>query len=100
MITGFASCPGRWFGLLSLPVIGAALVLFAVANFQFLGQATAEWIVSSTVGLLLLFLGAHLLSLGFIGELIITTGNYSPSKTIRNTIRILGTKYGNNDADR
>ena len=72
MIIGFASCPGRWFGLLSLPVIGAALALFAVANFQFLGQATAEWIVSSTVGLLLLFLGAHLLSLGFIGELIIT----------------------------
>ncbi len=92
MITGFASCPLRWFGLLSLPIVSLAVALFAVGGVFFVGGSTAGWIVSSTVGFLLLFLGAHLLSVGLIGELLVRTGDYSPWQAMSPTVELFETQ--------
>lgn len=92
MITGFASCPLRWFGLLSLPVVSTAFVFFVAGSLLFVGSSTAAWIVTSTVGFLLLFLGAQLLSLGIIGELMLRTGDYSPWQAVGATVEHLERK--------
>ena len=89
MITGFAGWPLRWFGLLSLPIVSLAAVLFISGGVLFVGRSTAGWIVTSTVGFLLLFLGAHLLSLGIIGELMVRTGDYSPGQAVGSTVELI-----------
>lgn len=86
LITGFASRPGLWFGLLSFPffVLGT-LSLFAAAGL-FLGTFVEGWIVVSTVAFLLFFLSVHLLSMGIIGELCVKTGDYIAKKNINPTV--------------
>jgi glycosyltransferase involved in cell wall biosynthesis len=82
MITGFASRPAVWFGLMSFPcfLLGATVLIMAVGGQ--LGRSIEGWLVLSTVAFLFLFLGAHLLAMGIIGELSMKTGDYSPSKTL------------------
>ena len=99
MITGFASCPLRWFGLVSLPIVSLAVALFAVGSVLFVGGSTAGWIVSSTVGFLLLFLGAHLLSVGLIGELMVRTGDYSPRQAMGPTVDFFETQNERTERD-
>jgi glycosyltransferase involved in cell wall biosynthesis len=89
MITGFASRPAIWFGLLSFPFIILGLSALFVAAGLYLGRVVDEWIVVSTVAFLLLFLGAHLLSLGIIGELCVETGDDSSNKSLNETITVL-----------
>jgi glycosyltransferase involved in cell wall biosynthesis len=99
MITGFASYPLRWFGLLSLPIVSTALALFAVGSVAFFGRSAAAWIVSSTVGFLLLFLGAHLLSLGLIGELMVRTGDYAPWQVMSPAVESFEMQNETNERD-
>lgn len=86
MVTGFASRPGLWFGTLSFPcmILGLSTLLFA--GSRYLGRMTDPWMVVSTVGFLFLLLGAHLLSLGIIAELLVRTGDYIPSRSLNPTI--------------
>jgi len=89
MITGFASRPSLWFGLLSLPALGLGALCLLLSVLLFLGQSTEQWLLTSTVGFLLLFLGAHLLSVGFISELAMKTGDYDPARVLGSTGRRL-----------
>jgi glycosyltransferase involved in cell wall biosynthesis len=76
MLTGFASRPALWFGLLSLPwaVLGGAVL--AVAGAMYAYGAIEEWTVMSTVAFLLLFMGGNLLAMGLMGELFVRSGEY------------------------
>lgn len=86
MITGFASRPALWFGILSFVFMVLGVGSFSVASTLYLGRFVEGGMVTATVGLLLLFLGAHLLSLGIIAELVVSTGDYLPG-TALSTIR-------------
>lgn len=87
MLTGFAARPAVWFGLLSFPflILGLSALLFG--SIKFLGLHGDKWLMTSTMAFLLLFLGGHLLSLAFIGELFLKTGDYSPKGTLNSTIK-------------
>jgi glycosyltransferase involved in cell wall biosynthesis len=76
MLTGFASRPALWFGLLSLPwaLLGAGVLTVAGAMYAY--DATEEWTVMSTVAFLLLFLGGNLLAMGLMGELFVRSGEH------------------------
>lgn len=89
MITGFVSRPSLWFGLLGLPSIVLGLSVLSVGGVLNSDALIEEWIVMFTVAFLFLFLGAHLLAMGIIGELSLKTGNYVAEDTLRPTIRVL-----------
>jgi glycosyltransferase involved in cell wall biosynthesis len=89
MITDFASRPALWFGILGFPFIFFGLSALLVAAGLYLGRVVEEWMVTSTVGFLLLFLGAHLFSLGIIAELCVETGDDSSNKSLNETITVL-----------
>jgi glycosyltransferase involved in cell wall biosynthesis len=76
MLTGFASRPALWFGLLSLPwaLLGAGAL--AVAGAMYAYDAIEEWTVMSTVAFLLLFSGGNLLAMGLMGELFVRSGEH------------------------
>ena len=85
MLTGFASRPSLWFGLLSLPIMILALLAFFIAGGLYLAEFVGGWMVLSTVGFLLIFLSVHLISMGIVGELSMKTGDYLPVKGISQT---------------
>lgn len=90
-LTGFASRPGIWFGLLGMPafIFGLLTILVAIAaNFI---NPQVSWSVPFTLGLLGMFLGSHLLSMGLIAELVMKTGNYFPKQDVRSTVTVLET---------
>ena len=89
MIIGFAARPALWFGLLSFPFIVVGLLVLLIAGFHYLGTFVDEWMVSSTTALLVIFLGAHLLSMGLIAELFVKTGDYRPHKSLYPTLKEL-----------
>ena len=76
MLTGFASRPARWFGLLSLPWVILGGVTLAVGGALYAYDFIEEWTVMSTMAFLLLFLGNNLLAMGLIGELLVKTGEH------------------------
>jgi glycosyltransferase involved in cell wall biosynthesis len=86
MIVGFSARPALWFGILSFPFITGGLFILAIAGFHYMGRSLDEWTVLSTTAFLFLFLGAHLLSMGFIAELFVKTGDYSPQKSLNPTL--------------
>ena len=88
-ITGFASRPGLWFGLLSAPAFVLGLSTISVAAAALLAGTLASWSVLLTFGLLWMFLGVHLLSIGVIAELTLKTGDYLPKRDVRSTITVL-----------
>ena len=89
LITGFASRPGLWFGLPSFAFFGLSLLAFLVAVGMYSEQLPSEWLVMSTVGVLLFLLGVHLLSMGMLGELCLRTGDYVPEQVLRPTLTVL-----------
>lgn len=90
MITGFTSRPGLWFGLLSLPTLVVGVLTLLVAVNALMGRAMEQWLMLSTAAFLCFFLGAHLISLGVIAELVVHTGEFSPGKSLRPTTKVLG----------
>lgn len=86
MLTSFVSRPAIWFGFFSVLFIILGLSAFFVAFGMYYNQFIEEWIVISTVAFLFLMLGAHLLSMGIIGELSMKTGDYSPGKVLSQPI--------------
>ena len=83
MITSFAARPARWFGILSLPALLVGLLALVLAHGSRIGGLLEQWLVLAAVGMLLIFLGVHLISLGFLGELFVTTGDFSPRRNLR-----------------
>ena len=89
LITGFASRPALWFGLPSFSIFGLSLSSFLLAVGMYSEQLPSEWLVMSTVAVLLFLLGVHLLSMGMIGELCLRTGDYLPEQVIHPTLTVL-----------
>jgi glycosyltransferase involved in cell wall biosynthesis len=89
LITGFASRPALWFGLPSFSIFGLSLSALLVAVGMYSEQLPSEWLVMSTVAVLLFLLGVHLLSMGMIGELCLRTGDYLPEQVLRPTLTVL-----------
>jgi glycosyltransferase involved in cell wall biosynthesis len=86
MITGFVARPAVWFALLSLPALALGAVLLAVGGALYLDDAVPMALTVSTTAFLLVFLGAHLLSLGVVGELVVRTGETLPGKSVLSVV--------------
>jgi glycosyltransferase involved in cell wall biosynthesis len=69
MLSGFSSRPAVWFGLFSFPWLALALAALFAAVGVYYDDPSNDWFVMFTTSFLLLFLGAHLLGIGMIGEL-------------------------------
>ena len=69
MLSGFSSRPAVWFGLFSFPCLVLAIAALFAAVGVYYDDASNDWFVMFTTSFLLLFLGAHLLGIGMIGEL-------------------------------
>ena len=76
MITGFASRPLLWFGLLSVPCFVFGLAFLGVAVGPYFGQDHEQWLVPSIVSFLFLFLSGQLVTTGVIAELIVKTSDF------------------------
>jgi len=76
MLTGFAARPSLWFGLISLIVmmIGTEVLMIAL-----MGQ---PGVISFTVAFLFFVLSGHFLMMGVLGEMIVHSGTYRPSRMI------------------
>ena len=90
-LTGFASRPGLWFGLLGMPACVLGLVTIFVAVAARFSNPPVSWSVLFTVGLLWMFLGAHLLSIGLVAELAMKTGDFFPKQDVHPTVTVLET---------
>jgi hypothetical protein len=89
MLTGFASRPALWFGLLSLPWAVLGVFALAVAGLMYAYGSLEAWTVMSTVAFLLLFLGSNLLAMGLMGELFVRTGGQPSNSRPRPTVTAL-----------
>jgi glycosyltransferase involved in cell wall biosynthesis len=89
MLTGFASRPACWFGLLSLPWALLGGVTLAIGGALYAYDFVEEWTVMSTMAFLLLFLGNNLLAMGLMGELLVKTGEHPASIHPRPTISMI-----------
>ncbi len=90
-LTGFASRPGLWFGSLGMPAFVLGLLTIFVAVAAFFADTLASWSVLFTFGLLWMFLGIHLLSIGLVAELAMKMGDYLPKQDVRPTVTVLET---------
>ncbi len=89
MITGFASRPALWFGLLSIPFVLSGAFSLLAAGSLYLKSAVEAWLVVATVGLLFFFLSAHLFAMGVIGELLMKTGDFLPKRGLKQNVKFL-----------
>jgi glycosyltransferase involved in cell wall biosynthesis len=89
MLTGFASRPALWFGLLSLPWAVLGVLALAGAGLMYAYGSPEAWTVVSTVAFLLLFLGSNLVAMGLMGELLVQTGDYPSQSRPRPTVTAL-----------
>ena len=87
MITSFASRPGVWFGLWSVPCMSFGVVALALTIQAYLGNSMEEVIVMVGVVLLWIGCGVHLLSMGVVGELLVKTGHWETPTDYRPTPR-------------
>ena len=87
MITGFASRPALWFGMLSIPFFMFGLLFIILSMISYFNHTTGVSIIFPSVCLLFFFLGSYLLSLGFVSEMILRTGDYSQKRLVMPTTR-------------
>ena len=90
-LTGFASRPGLWFGSLGMPAFVLGLLTIFVEVAALFADTLASWSVLFTFGLLWMFLGVHLLSIGLVAELAMKMGDYLPKQDVRPTVTVLET---------
>ncbi len=88
-LTGFASRPGLWFGILAMPAFALGLLTVFGAVTALFSNLPMSWSVLFTVGSLGMFLGVHLLSIGLVAELGMKTGDYLPKLDVRPTVTVL-----------
>ena len=86
MLSGFSSRPALWFGLLSLPCFALGFAaLLAVIGFYY-DDPLYEWFVMFAASFLSIFLAAHLLGIGMIGELFMRVRNAGARKNLRSVM--------------
>ncbi len=85
VLLGFSMTHGLWFGILSLPFfIAGALFAFLSANLYLKPLINDSLsIIFPSISVLFFFLFAHMLLLGFLGEIIFRMGNYKPKNIKR-----------------
>jgi glycosyltransferase involved in cell wall biosynthesis len=71
MLTQFGSRPGAWFGILALPwlLLGVSACLAWAAGSM--GFAFSDSVVLSSVGIMCVYLGGHLVSLALLAEVLL-----------------------------
>jgi glycosyltransferase involved in cell wall biosynthesis len=76
-LVDFSTRPALWFGLLAIPFFLLGGLFFGATANQYLHVAKfgSSPIVFPTICLLLFYLSAHLVSMGFLCEVILRTGN-------------------------
>jgi glycosyltransferase involved in cell wall biosynthesis len=82
MITGFAARPMLWFGFMSVPFILLAFATIVTSEMGGAELVAEEWTVMYIVAFSFFWLGFHLLSFGFIGELTMRTGGFVPVQSL------------------
>ena len=75
MLSGFSSRPALWFGLLSFPFLFLGISALLGAINLYYSDHLDDWLVMFTASFLLVFLSAHFLGLGMIGELFMRSRN-------------------------
>ena len=96
-LTGFVARPGIWFGIFGIPAIVIGLLLISLAGAALFASPAVSWSVLFTIGLLCMFLGSHLLSIGLLAELAMRTGSYLPKRDVRASVKVLETPGDAND---
>lgn len=82
MLSGFSSRPALWFGLFGFPCLFLGLSALSVALSLYYNGVFNDWFVMFTASFLFVFLGAHLLTLGMIGEVFLRVRDYLPKKSL------------------
>ncbi len=95
-LTGFASRPGIWFAMLGIPAIVLGFSTILVVTVALFSDTLRSWSVPFTCGLLWVFLGVHLLSIGLVAELGLKTGDYLPKLDVRPSVTVLAPRGGVN----
>jgi glycosyltransferase involved in cell wall biosynthesis len=83
MLSGFSSRPALWFGLASFLPLALGMAALLGAFSLYFTDPFGDWIVMFMVAFLFLFLGAHLLGVGMIGELFMRTKNTGARKILQ-----------------
>jgi glycosyltransferase involved in cell wall biosynthesis len=95
-ITGFASRPLLWFGLLSVPILVCALFAFSYAAWAALGPVGHIPLPLAGTGFLFSACAVMLLSSGAIGELVFKVGDVRERDFARVTERFAGENAAKN----
>ena len=95
-LTGFASRPGLWFAIFGVPAFVLGLSTILAAAVALIAGTLGSWSVPFTFGLLWMFLGVHLLSIGLLAELGLKTGDYLPKRDVRPSVTVLAPPGGVN----
>ena len=88
-LTGFASRPGLWFAIFGVPAFVLGLSTILAVAVALIAGTLGSWSVPFTFGLLWMFLGVHLLSIGLLAELGLKTGDYLPKRDVRPSVTVL-----------
>jgi glycosyltransferase involved in cell wall biosynthesis len=83
MLSGFSSRPALWFGLLSFPCLALGISALFAAISLYYNDPFDDWLVMFTASFLFLFLAAHLLAVGMIGELFMRVKDSIPKRSLR-----------------
>lgn len=99
-IVGFSTRPALWFGFLAAPFVLLSAVFLVITMTHYLdpGQFDQFPIVFPTVSVLLVYLSAHLISMGLLCEVILKTGSYDQKELLGAGFRVdngINLKSGN-----
>ncbi|MDR4503194.1 MAG: glycosyltransferase family 2 protein [Candidatus Scalindua sp.] len=77
MLLGFSGAHGLWFGILALPFLamGVVLMFFSISLYLNIAVLDSFSLIIPSITILLFFLFAHMLMLGFLSEMIQKTGD-------------------------
>lgn len=84
MIVGFASRPGLWFGILSLPFLALGVLFFILLISQHIDMSTKDSfsIIIPAITFSNFYLFFHLILLGVLSEMTFKTGDFNQKKMI------------------
>jgi glycosyltransferase involved in cell wall biosynthesis len=84
MLLGFTTRPAAWFGLLSLPFLGGALLGLAASIYSYanLGPQRDYPLVFPSVTILFALAAVHLLLIGVFAELVVKVGDFKEKDAV------------------
>jgi glycosyltransferase involved in cell wall biosynthesis len=84
-IVGFSTRPALWFSLIAVPFLLLASLFLGITMMHYLdaGRFDEFPIVFPAICVLLFYLSAHLVSMGFLCEVILKTGDFEQRRLLR-----------------